>query len=259
MSTKRFALGVLVLLLLMSTVQAAIKASLPTPRTGAASAVVDGKIYIIGGLSRRGRISSTVEEYDSHEDKWSQKASGPTSRAMASAVAVGKVIYVIGGRNESGITNVVEAYDTARNSWKQVRRMPTARWNHMVAEVGGQIYVMGGITGVGNRRNAIDKVEIYDTAKDSWSSGTPMPKAKHGAIAAASQGKIYILGGRIGAGDSGYATGSVEVYDAAQKTWDSARPMKKARTGSQAAIVDDKIFVIGGASGGGGNRFHRSI
>ena len=250
MFKRHFSLGIVILLFLMSNVQAGIKVSMPTPRMGSASAVVDGKIYIIGGYSKQG-ISSVVEEYDSHKNKWNQKASMITSRGMTSAVAVGKVIYVIGGRNESGITNVVEAYDTVRDSWKKVKPMPTARWNHMVAEVDGLIYVIGGITGVGNRREAIDKVEIYDTAKDSWSSGIPMPKAKQGAAVNVNQEKIYILGGRFGAGDFGYATGSVEVYNKAQKTWDSASPMKKARTSPQAAIVDGKIFVIGGGFEGG--------
>lgn len=108
------------LLLLAETSQAESKASMPTPRMASASAVVDGKVYIIGGVSTQGKISSFVEEYDPTKDKWTHKASMPTSRSMTSAVAVGKMVYVIGGRNESGITNVVEAYDTVRNSWKKV-------------------------------------------------------------------------------------------------------------------------------------------
>jgi len=238
------------LLLLAVTSQADIKASLPTQRMVSASAVVDGKIYIFGGLSKQGTISSVGEEYNPAMDKWSEKTSMPTPRAMTSAVAVGKTIYVIGGRNESGITNIVEAYDTEQNSWKKVKPMATARWNHMVATVGGKIYVFGGITGVGNRREAIGKVEIYDPAKDSWSPSTSMPNAKQGAAIAVNQEKIYIIGGRTGAGDSGYATGTIDIYNTAQKTWTSASPMKKAKTGSQASVVDGKIYVIGGAVDG---------
>ncbi|MBU1712100.1 MAG: hypothetical protein KKD47_03250 [Proteobacteria bacterium] len=236
--------------LLAATSQAAIKASLPTPRMASASAVVNGKIYIIGGFSKQGRSSAVVEEYDPSKDKWSQKASMPTSMGMTSAVAVGKTIYVIGGRNESGITNIVQAYDTQRNSWNNVKSMSTARWNHMVAVVGGHIYVFGGITGVGNRREAIDKGEIYDPAKDSWSNGASMPNAKQGAAIAVNQPKIYICGGRSGAGNSGYVTGSVDIFDTILKTWSSLSPMKKARTGSQASVVNGKLYVIGGAADG---------
>ena len=247
-----FSLGFLLFSFSMGAAeQTALRSDLPTPRMASASATVAGKIYVIGGFSKQGRSTSVVEEYDPTKDKWTQKASMPTSRGMTSAVAVGNVIYVIGGRNESGITNIVEAYYTVRISWKKVKPMSIARWNHMIAEVGGQIYVMGGITGVGNKREAIDKVEIYDPAKDSWSNGTQMLKAKQGAAVAVNQGKLYIIGGRSGVGAAGYATGSVEVYNTTQKTWGSASPMKKARTGAQASIVDGKIYVIGGAALGG--------
>jgi len=237
-------------LLFSVTSQAFIKASLPTPRMAAASAVVDGKVYIIGGFSKQGRSSSVVEVYDPIKDKWSQMSSMPTSRGMTSAIAIGRIVYVIGGRNENGITNIVEAYDTVQNSWKKVKSMSTARWNHMVVEDNGQIYVLGGITGIGNARQATNKVEIYDPAKNVWLSETPLPQAKQGAAVVVNKGQIYILGGRTGAGESGYATNTVEVYDIIKKTWRSVSPMRNVRTGPKACCVDSRIYVIGGATDG---------
>ncbi|MHC4439988.1 MAG: Kelch repeat-containing protein, partial [Planctomycetota bacterium] len=76
----------------------------PTPRLAPTSAVVNGKIYIIGGwTSEPDAIGiSTVDEYDPASNTWTRKADMPTARSSSpsSAVVDGK-IYVIGGDNEA--------------------------------------------------------------------------------------------------------------------------------------------------------------
>lgn len=225
-----------------------LKSSMPTPRMAITSASVDGKIYIFGGFTKRGKSTSLVEEYDSATNKWTQKTSMPTRRGMAAAVALDKLVYVVGGRNENGITTAVDVYDTGRNSWKKVKPLPASRWNHMLAVSGGKIYVIGGISGVGNRRECLTTVEIYDPAKDTWSTGCSLPTPKQGAAVSVVNGKIYIIGGRTGAGNSGYAKSSVDVYDPIKNTWSEAKSMKSARTSAQSAVVYNKIYVIGGAA-----------
>jgi len=228
--------------------QTTIKSPMPTPRMAAACAVADGKIYILGGIAREGRATSVVDEYNPATDKWTKKASMLTPRVMASAVTVNEKIYVLGGRGERGVLNVVERYDPAGDSWKRTKRMPLSLWNHMVAGLSGEIYVIGGITGVGGKRESLDKVKIYNIEKDSWRGGSPMPMSKQGASVAVVQGKIYIIGGRAGAGDAGYATDSVEAYDLLKKAWSQKKSMQKARTGAQATVVGGRTYVVGGAA-----------
>jgi N-acetylneuraminic acid mutarotase len=64
------------------------------------------------------------------------------------------------------------------------------------------------------------------------------------------QEKIYVIGGRIGAGRSGTATNIVEVYDPSKDLWVSVKPAQERRTMPQAVAVEGKIYVIGGAAGG---------
>ena len=225
------------------------KSSMPTPRMAVGSASVKDRIYVFGGVTNQGRSTSLVEEYDPLTDKWAQKASMPTSRATASAVALGKTVYVVGGRNENGIATAVEVYDTENNSWKKAKPLPVAKWNHMITAFGGKIYLIGGITGVGNNRKCIGALDIYDPTTDSWTAGRPLPEPKQGSSVAEVNGKIYIMGGRTGAGDSGQATSSVAVYDPLKNAWSSAKSMQAARTGAPSVVVDDKIYVVGGAAG----------
>ena len=57
-------------------------------------------------------------------------------------------------------------------------------------------------------------------------------------------GKIYAIGGR---GSSGQSTATTEILDLASGLWTAAPPLKDARSGHVAHVIDGKIYVIGGA------------
>jgi N-acetylneuraminic acid mutarotase len=105
---------------------------MPSKRGSAVAAVVNGKIYVIGGAAihpgssepslqpaKPHRSVGTVEEYDPKTNSWAQRSSMPTARNHAAIGAVNNKIYVIGGRLGSAFiftasnTNVVEEYDPA--------------------------------------------------------------------------------------------------------------------------------------------------
>lgn len=228
-----------------------LKSPMPTPRMNTACAVIGDKVYVIGGLTKEGEITPVVEEYDSSIDRWTRKTSMPTSRGVAAAAVVNNKIYVFGGRDENGVTDVVEVYDPLSNSWKKMKPMPFARWNHMVAVAEGKIYVIGGLIGVGNKRESVDKVEIYDPSIDSWNIGASIPKPKQNAAVAVMGKKIYVIGGMIGsAALGGYSTNTVEVYDLSAGKWITGVPMQLTRSDADAVVVNDKIYVVGGGKKG---------
>jgi len=61
-------------------------------------------------------------------------------------------------------------------------------------------------------------------------------------------GKLYALGGyRDPTDDRGWTNlDTVEVYDPATDTWAAMAPMLTARMGLAAAVVDGKLFALGG-------------
>ncbi|MGW8317413.1 MAG: kelch repeat-containing protein, partial [Bacteroidales bacterium] len=65
------------------------KADMPTARLGLATAVVDGKIYAIGGYPyANGAGMTTNEVYDPNTNKWEGRAPMPTGRRWMSASSV---------------------------------------------------------------------------------------------------------------------------------------------------------------------------
>jgi len=70
---------------------------MPTPRTGIWAATLNGKIYVIGGLSWENEALATVEEYDPATDAWRRMADMATARLLLAAETVGGEVYAIGG------------------------------------------------------------------------------------------------------------------------------------------------------------------
>jgi hypothetical protein len=90
-SIQRFAILTLIVLLGVCAIGGAqvdtwtTKADMPTAREPNinTAAVVDGKIYVIGGFHTGVGALSTVEAYDPSTDTWTQKADMPTACAVA--------------------------------------------------------------------------------------------------------------------------------------------------------------------------------
>src|SRR5262249_34624544 len=74
-----------------------------------------------------------------------------------------------------------------------------------------------------------------------------VPTARDHLAAAALDGRIYAVGGRI---DGNYSRNlsSNEAYDPATNRWEQRAPMPTARSGIAAAVPEGRMFVFGGES-----------
>jgi len=219
------------------------KADMPTARMGPTSAVVNGKIYIIGGGTSEGpdeRVLSTVEEYDPVTETWTRKADMPTARGWmspSSAVVDGK-IYVIGGWNGRTISTV-EVYDPATDTWTRKADMLTGRDCTAMVALDGKIYAIGGAVG-GYLGRSI--VEQCDPVTDTWTRKADMPTYLWGLCANVVNGKIYAFGGR----STSKARSDMFEYDPVTDTWTGKADMPLATSEMASVVLGDKIIVIGG-------------
>ncbi len=172
-------------------------ADMPGPRAAHAAAVLDNKLYVVGGVGDRGR---ELWVYDPKRDAWDTSwAPLPTRREHLAAVALDGKLYVIGGRWEGeGNLAHIEIFDPEADRWRRGADLPTPRSGLTAAALAGRIHVTGGEAFAPGR--TFPEHEVYDPQTDRWASAAPLPTARHGLASAAVAGRWYVIGGGTGAG-----------------------------------------------------------
>ena len=217
--------------------------SMPTPRSGLGVAVVNGKIYAIGGDGG----SSVTEEYDPITDTWTAKKSMPTGRGRFGVAVYQNKIYIMGGATASGFTAANEVYDPLTDTWEGKTPIPKGSRAELAASVvNGKIYVVGGYF-FGAFLVSSNVLEVYDPETDTWTTKTPMPTAVYSCSSAVVDNKIYVIENSFRS-----HVGSLnQIYDAENDSWSYGRSIPVAVAGATAAsttalFAPKRIYVIGG-------------
>jgi hypothetical protein len=220
------------------------KAPMQEARGSLGVAVVNGKIYAVGGsvdtivgpVGYTGHVG-TNEEYDPETDTWVFKASMPTARScFAIAVCQGK-IYCIGGYlGDARVTGVNEVYAPETDTWETKASMPTARWLLQADVVGGKIYL---ISGSDDKSDLLSVTEVYDPATDSWTTKAPIPTGTNLYASAVVNNKIYIISDQL-----------TQIYDSETDTWSSGADVPSytihgAAGVTTGALAPKRIYVMG--------------
>ena len=66
----------------------------------AASALLEDKIYVVGGITSRNTIIADTQIYDPGTNRWSKGKSLRKPLAAASAAVANNVLYVFGGTSD---------------------------------------------------------------------------------------------------------------------------------------------------------------
>jgi len=219
------------------------KTDMPTSRDGHRSCSVNGKIYVMGGITSIGCANPTsiVEEYDPSTDTWSGPlAPMPTARESFGLSAVNGKIYAIGGQNQSCTNSLstVDEYDPATDTWLQKAPMSMPRGALSTSVVSGKIYAIGGHNQLTNLD--LNIVEEYDPLTDSWETKAPMPHTRAWFSTTVVDGKIYAFPQWWGGPDS------IDVYDPVTDTWETIDRPDQLGGGCSASTVDGLIYTFGG-------------
>jgi N-acetylneuraminic acid mutarotase len=170
---------------------------------------------------------------------WTAAESMPTPRTEVTAAVLENEIYVIGGFDGAGqVTDIVEVYTIANNSWTNGPPLPEPLHHTAAASYNGKIYVVGGYTSPWSPSN---KLFIYDSLQGKWQEGKPMPTARGALNANFINGTLYAIGG-----SSDRPLNSNEAYNPSSDTWTTKAFMPTSRHHAGSAVVDGKIFVVGG-------------
>jgi N-acetylneuraminic acid mutarotase len=230
--------------------------SMSTAREGHGAAIIDGTIYVFGGLSSNGSTSlilDSVEAYDIAGDTWTVEASLPYVAGFGvSATAVAGKVYLVGGLSTyaaGGWNGKTCVFDPAAGTYTLLADMPVAKTLHGAAAVNGSIIVSGGMTEAalgGGSTQAVSTVEAYDPVLDAWTTLPDLPAARAIHDSTSEGGIVYVIGGTD---ENGTQAATCYAYVAGNAHW---MPIASLPTGMQfaSAVVahDAKVYALGGES-----------
>lgn len=241
-------------------------ADLPIPLNHPNSAVVNGKIYVLGGLTT---VKSSMSfwnatgacfEYDPIINTWATIGELPKGHwAGSAAVGVsGATVYLAGGlantnltNDEEGTMSVFTSYNVATKHFAVLPAMPEPRDHAGVGLVDNKLYILGGRAyGHNNTKNTVFS---YDLKSNCWSTGlASMPTARGGCASGVIGTRIFTIGGE---GDQNTVSGVFpqnQAYDTTTNKWASYASMDIPRHGTAGAVIGNKLYIPGGGLHEGG-------
>jgi N-acetylneuraminic acid mutarotase len=229
----------------------ALVTPLPTARYSMPAAVVDNIIYVFGGWNNSQKTVDEVEFFNPATLTWGSEAKMTSSRGDFTATVLDNKIYLIGGRSnmDEDILNLVEVFDPATNEWSSAKEMPEGRCLHASCACNGKIYVFGGISG-DDWNHPCAAVLEYDPAEDAWSAKSNMEIPRFEFSAVNVNERIYTLGGLFVDGTTTHYGGYIERYNPETDAWKSLFIAPSDRALYGAAVLDGKIYVVGGTLNG---------
>jgi N-acetylneuraminic acid mutarotase len=152
---------------------------LPEPRMYALAASAGKSLYVFGGLSKMGDLSSATSTLWRWRDGqgWQTLAAFPGSpRVIAALVAHHDQLYLFGGLSQSRNLREAWSYDPKTNAWKQLADLPVARRAWSAVSDGRNILLLGGYTD-----GFSDEIFLFDTktAKPFGHLAHPLADAKY--------------------------------------------------------------------------------
>jgi serine/threonine protein kinase/N-acetylneuraminic acid mutarotase len=170
------------------------KAPMPTARQLCAGAVLNDRLYVIGGIAGS-NILATMESYDPETDRWREEPPLPTARSALGAAVMNQRLYVVGGSwRTTGGTNLLATVESWQpgQAWQSEPPLLTPVSGAFVTAVGDTIFVAGGKTAFSETTD----LQTFGLRQKGWVRLQPVPEARYfGSGAVAFGPKLFLFGG----------------------------------------------------------------
>ncbi|KAF0035381.1 hypothetical protein F2P81_013139 [Scophthalmus maximus] len=221
---------------------------MPTPRAGAAVAVLGKQILVVGGVSEDQSPLKVVEMYNIEEGRW-KKRSALREALMGVSITVkdGRALAVGGMGADLLPRSILQQYDLRKDVWALLPPMLTPRYDANTHLLGNKLYVAGGR----QCKRPVKAFEVYDAETRSWTTLPMMPcKRSYGGVIWDTAGRLCLLGGlRQGGHQSSKFTKNVNIFDTNQGVWlksEETVALKTKRADFAAAFLRGRMVAAGG-------------
>jgi len=209
----------------------------PTARLMTAWTVLDGKIWVAGGM-RHGETLQTVESYDARTGEWQTQPPLPIPLNHATAATYRGEVVVIGGASDNlaDASNKVFAFRDGK--WAELPPLQHARAAAAAAVADDKLVVVGGQ----DDKQLVAQTEVFDG--QSWTQAADLPTPREHLAAVSDGVYVYTVGGRSLSADEN--SGAFERFDPESGNWEKLANMPTPRGSYGAAFIDGRIVAVGG-------------
>lgn len=177
---------------------------------------------------------------------------------LASGLAVGAAVLaqqLLPLRSILGLADVVEctpSYVYTRlpgraasedGHWRSAQSYPMRRDEVKATSLGGRIYVGTGLTVRDGAFSSLGEFFRFDPAKGTYESLPDVPERVDHAALVAHRNAVYVIGGYVDRDP----TAAAWRYSVDTGRWEALAPMGAERGSPAAAVIGEKIYVVGGS------------
>ncbi len=232
----------------------------PGPRAGCASAVAGSKWLLYGGEAEVGGPPlDELWSLDLLALAWEAvpiRGVPPGRLAHAAAAVVGNRFLVFGGWTGEGCSNELSSLDTVTGIWEPVEvtsTPPTGRMMHSLTAVEDRLVLCGGRIAPDGKGVPSDEggdfAAMWEPQSEGWTVLAPrgdVPNERWGHAAALWGGQLVVCLGT----DDGGETNTISMLSLDTLSWDAWDGSGVTRSGQATALVEGKLFTVGGEEAG---------
>jgi len=226
----------------------------PFPVQQLHAAVLDGRIWLAGGLTGSSetlaKATDQTEYYDLASHKWHAGPPLPFAVHHAMLVTYQGKVWLIGGflttssNLEAAASNKVLFFDPAKSRWVEGPPLHHARAAGAAVVVGNKLVVFGGRTG-GRVEAEVKQTEVFNGKSWKDAADIPVPGDHLGAVSDGTY--AYAIGGRTLKASENH--NAMQRFDPATGKWTPLTPLPAANSDMGAVYVDGQIVTFGGENG----------
>ena len=235
--------------------------NMPVEKWEAATIVVDGKIYILGGYGAGVRSSKICHIFDPADHSWTRIQDLPSAISHVNPVLDGRKIWFAGGFKDGYKDHVVAEvwnYDIdldgpgLKGRFTAGPLLPGKRGGGGLALVGRQLHFIGGITEDRDTdafEHWVLDLDEYEQGTGQWrDTGAPIPEPRNQFSTVVFDNKIYLIGGQLHHDSCQLDQNRVDIYDPETNSWSDGPELPKGHSHSEGGtfVHDGKIFLVGG-------------
>jgi N-acetylneuraminic acid mutarotase len=224
-------------------------------------------IYIVSGFTGEYPIEQPLQyiyKFNTENDIWETILEIPEDRRRGAAgvTIYNDKIYIVNGiknGHTSGTTSLFDVYDPINNTWQTLPNSPRKRDHCTSVVLDDKLISLGGRSSDYHEPNNFqaffkttsDAVDYFDFKTEKWNSfkaKLPNPAAGGGAVIL--KGELYYFGGETGNIETNKTMYSFNINT---KTWSQKPSLNTGRHGTNATVLNNKIYIAAGSGKQGGN------